>query len=67
MRVCTKKTTDNGKIGLGVVAVSRGILCQAHRYILNNTDKVQYYINDHMDNIRRTNLTKSRRKKMGNR
>jgi len=41
MRVCTKRTTDNGKIGLGVVAVSRGILCQAHRDILNNNDEVQ--------------------------
>ena len=62
-RVCTNGTNDNDKIGLGVVTVSRDLLCQAHRYVLNNTDEVQSYINKHMDYIRRTNPNKSRSEK----
>ena len=39
-RVCTKGTNDNDKIGLGVITVSRDLLCKAHIYVLNNTDEV---------------------------
>ena len=38
-------------------------MCQAHKYVLNNIDEVQPYINDHMDYIRHTDPTKSRREK----
>jgi len=63
MMVCTRGTDANGKILVKVVTVSRDLVCQAHRYVLNNTDKVQAYINEHMKYIRRINLTKSRREK----
>ena len=63
MMVCTRGTDANGKILVEVVTVSRDLVCQAHRYVLNNTDKVQTYINEHMKYIRRINLTKSRREK----
>ena len=46
-----------------MVTVSCELLCQVHRYILNNTDEVQPYTNEHIDYIRRTNSAKSRREK----
>ena len=62
MRGCTKVNDGFSKIWQIIITVNKGLLCQVYRYILNNTDEVQPYINDHMDYIRRTNLTKSRRK-----
>ena len=62
-RVCTKSIDGNSKIGLDVITVSRDLLCQAHRYVLNNTDEIQSYINKYMDYIRHINPTKSRSEK----
>jgi len=53
--MCTKKADGSGKIGLGVITISHDLLCQAHRYVMNNTDEVQSYINEHMDYIRHIN------------
>jgi len=44
-----------------VVTVSKDLLSQAHRFVLHNTNKIQPYINDHMNYVRCTNPTKSRR------
>jgi len=62
-RGCTNVTDGFCKIGQIVITVNKNLMCQAHIYVLNNTDEVQSYINDHMDYIRCTNPTKSRRKK----
>jgi len=59
-RVCTKRIDGNSKIGLDVITVSRDLLYQANRYVLNNTVILH---NEHMDYTRCTNLTKSRREK----
>jgi len=48
-RVCTKRVGDSGKTGLGMISVSRDLLCQAHEYVMHNTDEVQSYINEHVD------------------
>ena len=62
-RVCTKRTYENGKIGLDVVTISRDLWCQEHKYILNNTNEVQPYINKHVDYIKHINSIKSRSEK----
>jgi len=62
-RVYTKVADGFDKIEQIIITVSKNLLCQAHKYVLNISDKVQPYINDHMDYIRRTNPTKSRREK----
>ena len=62
-RVCTKITDEFGKIWQIIATVGKNLLCQAHRYVLNNADEVLSYINDHMDYIRHINPTKSRREK----
>jgi len=46
-----------------VVTVSKDLLCQAHKYILNNTDEVQPNINEHMNYIRHIDLSKSKKEK----
>jgi len=56
--LCTNRTDGIGNFRLNVVIVSRGLLCQAHRYVLFNTNKVQPYINEHMGIKRRLNPTK---------
>ena len=62
-RGCTKVTDGLDKIRQIVVTVKKGLLCQAHRYVLNSTDEVQPYINAHIDYIRRTiQLNQERRK-----
>jgi len=48
-RGCTKVIDGFGKIRQIVVTVNKDLLCQAHRYVLNNTDERQPYIYDHMD------------------
>ena len=62
-RSCTNVTYGFDKIKQIVVTVNKDLLCQAHKYFLNNTDEVRPYINDLMDYIRHTNPTKSTRKK----
>jgi len=46
-----------------VVIVSRDLLCQVDRYVLNNADEVQPYIDEYIDYIRCINPTKLRREK----
>ena len=58
---CNEYLSNVKAIGLpmrGCTKVTDGF----DRYVLNNTNEVQPYINDHMDYIRRTDPTKSRRK-----
>ena len=62
-RVCTKGTNANVKILIGVVIVNRDLVCQAHKYVLNNTDVIQAHINKHIEYIRCINLTNLRREK----
>ena len=57
------RADGNSKISIGVVTVSRDSWCQAHRHVLNNTDEVQPYINEHVDYIKHINSIKSRSKK----
>ena len=52
-----------GKIEQSVGTVSKDLLCQAHKYNLNNTDEVQSYINEHMNYVGRINPFKSKREK----
>ena len=60
-RGCTKVTDGIDKIGQIVVTINKDLLCQVHRYVLNNTDEVQPYINDHMNYLRHINPTKLRK------
>ena len=46
-----------------MVTISQDLLCQAYKYVLNNSDEVQPYIKEHMDNIRCINPVRSRREK----
>ena len=39
-RDCTKVTGSFGKIEQIIVTVNKDLLCQTHRYVLNNTDEV---------------------------
>jgi len=45
-----------------MVPISNNLLYQTHRYVLNNTEEVQTYINEHMDYIRRINQVNQRRR-----
>jgi len=64
--VCNRETNANDKILIGVVIVSRDLVCQAHRYVLNNTNEVQAYINEHMKYIRRASIQLNQEGRMGN-
>ena len=35
-----KRKDDNNKTGQSMVTISQDLWCQAHRYVLNNSDKV---------------------------
>jgi len=56
-----KKKDDNNKTGQPMVTFSQDLLCQAHRYVLNNGDKIQPYIKEHMNYIRHINPVRSMR------
>ena len=62
-RVSTTVIDDFDKIEQIVFTVSKDLLCQAHKYVLNNTYKVQSYINDHLNYVRHIDLSKSKREK----
>ena len=42
----SKRKDNNNKTGQSMITISQDLLCQAYRYVLNNNDEVQHYINN---------------------
>jgi len=59
----TKRKASNGTRELRMDIISKDLFYQAHRYVLNNSDEVQPYINEYIYYIRRINPVRLRKEK----